>query len=72
MSFHYSGDNSYLIVNGKEIYKFKARNKNVNFPTQIWLGSISNKFDYYLIRYLINLNVSQKKYYLREMFIFFL
>ena len=28
----------------KEIYTFKADNKNVNFPTQLWLGSISDKF----------------------------
>ena len=28
---HYICDNSYLIVNGKEIYKFKASNKNFNF-----------------------------------------
>ena len=32
--------------NGKEIYKFKASNKNVNFPSQFCLGSISNKFNY--------------------------
>ena len=44
LSFHYSDDNSYLFVNGKEIFKFKANNKNVNFPTQFCLGSISNEF----------------------------
>ena len=32
LSLYYNGDNSYLFVNGKEIYKFKASNKNVNFP----------------------------------------
>ena len=32
-SLHYNGDNSYLFANGKEISKFKADNKNVNFPT---------------------------------------
>ena len=31
---HYNPGNSYLLVNGKEIFKFKADNKNVNFPTQ--------------------------------------
>ena len=36
--------NSQLYVNGKEIFKFKADNKNVNFPTQFCLGSISNGF----------------------------
>ena len=44
LSLHYNGDNSYLSVNGKETYKFKADNKNVDFPTQLCLGSISNKF----------------------------
>ena len=46
MSLHYNSDKSYLFVNGKGIYKFKASNKNVNFPSQFCLGSISNKFDY--------------------------
>ena len=32
-----------MFVNGKEIYKFKASNKNVKFSTQFCLGSISNK-----------------------------
>ena len=44
MSFHYNADNSYLFVNGKEIFKFKTENKNVNFPTQFCHGSISNIF----------------------------
>ena len=34
---HYNADNSYLFVNGKEIFKFKADNKNVNFQTQFSL-----------------------------------
>ena len=42
--FRYNTDNSYLFVNGKEIIKFKANNKNVNFPTQICSGSISDGF----------------------------
>ena len=33
LSLHYNDDNSYLFVNGKEIYKLKASNKNVNFPS---------------------------------------
>ena len=33
-----------LSVNGKEIFKFKANNKNVNFITQFSLRSISNGF----------------------------
>ena len=44
MNLHYNADNSYLFVNEKEIFKFKAENKNVNFPTQFFLGSISNGF----------------------------
>ena len=43
---HYNSDNSYLFVNRREIYKFKASNKNVNFPSQFCLGTIPNKFDY--------------------------
>ena len=31
LSLHYSDDNSYLYVNGKEIYIFKASKKNNNF-----------------------------------------
>ena len=44
MSLHYNVDNSYLLVNGKKIFKFKTENKNVNFPTQFCLGSICNGF----------------------------
>ena len=33
LSLHYIGDNSYLFVNRKQIFKFKANNRNVNFPT---------------------------------------
>ena len=41
---HYNVDNSYLLVNGKEIFKFKLDNKSVNFPTQFCLRSIANGF----------------------------
>ena len=44
MSLHYNDNNSYLFLNGKEIFKFKANNKNVNFPIQFFLGSIFNGF----------------------------
>ena len=44
LSLHYNADNSNLYVNGKEIFKFKADNKNINFPTQFCLRSISNGF----------------------------
>ena len=43
-SLRYNADNSCLFVNGKEIFKFKADNKNVNFATQFCLVSISNEF----------------------------
>ena len=41
---YYNADNTYLLLNEKEIFKFKDGNKNVNFPTQFCLGSISNGF----------------------------
>ena len=45
LSLLYKADNSYLFVNGKEIFNFKADNKNVsNFATPFCLGSISNGF----------------------------
>ena len=31
-----------FFVNGKEIFKFKADSKNVNFPTRFFLGGISD------------------------------
>ena len=33
-----------MFVNATEIFKFKVENKNVNFPTQFCLGSMSNGF----------------------------
>ena len=33
-----------MLVNRKEIFKFKADNKNINFPTQFYLGTTSNGF----------------------------
>ena len=33
-----------MFVNGKEVYRFKADNKNVNFPAQFCLGSVFNGF----------------------------
>ena len=44
LSLHYHADNSYLSLRGKEIFKFKADNKNVNFPARFCLGSISIRF----------------------------
>ena len=45
LSLHYNSDKTYLFVNGKKIYKFKPSHKNVSFPSQFFLGSISDKFD---------------------------
>ena len=33
-----------MLLNGREVFKFKANNKNDNFPIQFCLGSISNGF----------------------------
>ena len=44
LSLHYNAENSYLFVNVKEIFKFIAGNKNVNFPSRFCLGSISDGF----------------------------
>ena len=44
MNLHDSCDVFYLFVTRKEIYKFRANNKNVKFPTQFGLGSVSEKF----------------------------
>ena len=42
LSLHFNFDNGYLLVNGKEIFKFKTDNRNVNFATRFCFGSISN------------------------------
>ena len=44
LSLHHDADNSYLFVNGKKVFKFKANKKNVNFPTPFRQGSISVGF----------------------------
>ena len=40
LSLHYNGTNSYLFVNGAEIYKFKAKNFEI-LVGPICLGNIS-------------------------------
>ena len=40
LSLHYNGANSYLLVNGTEIYKFKAKNSEI-LVGPICLGNIS-------------------------------
>ena len=47
---NYNADDSYLFVNGKEIFKFKENNTNVTFSTQFCLRSISNRFSATLSR----------------------
>ena len=34
LNLDYNTDNSHLFVNGKDVFKFNADNKNFNFPTQ--------------------------------------
>ena len=41
LSLHYNGGNSYLFVNGTEIYKFKAKDSEIA-ATPLCLGNISN------------------------------
>ena len=60
LSLHYNGDNSYLLI--KNIYKPKADEKNVKFPTQFCFGSISEN---------LVLMPSQKKHHLKEIFMVF-
>ena len=43
MSLHYDGANSYLFVNGAEIYKFKAKDSEI-VATPLCLGNISKNF----------------------------
>ena len=40
LSLHYNGANSYLFVNGTEIYKFKAKDSEI-VTTPLCLGNIS-------------------------------
>ena len=43
-SLHHNSYNRHLFVNGKEFFKSKTDNQNVNFPTQFCLESLSNGF----------------------------
>ena len=42
-NLHYNGDNSYLFVNGTEIYKFEAKGSEIVAST-LCLGNISKDF----------------------------
>ena len=49
LSLHYNGDSSYLIVNSKEIHKFKAKESEiVSYP--LCLGGLSKDFGVGYIR----------------------
>ena len=43
MSLHYNGANSYLLVNGTEIHKFKAKGSEI-VVSSLCLGKISKDF----------------------------
>ena len=43
LSLHYNGTNSYLFVNGTEIYKFKAKDSET-VASSLCLGNISKDF----------------------------
>ena len=43
LSLHYDGANSYLFVNGTEIYKFKAKDSEI-LASPLCLGNISKDF----------------------------
>ena len=43
LSLHFNGANSYLFVNGTEIYKFKAKDSEI-VATPLCLGNISKDF----------------------------
>ena len=46
LSLHYNGANSYLFVNGTEIYKFKAKDSEV-VASPLCLGNISKDWSVY-------------------------
>ena len=43
LSLHYNGANSYLFVNGKEIYKFTVKDSMI-VPNNLCLGNVSKDF----------------------------
>ena len=59
LSLHYNGVNSYLFVNGIEIYKFKAKDSEI-VATPLCLGNISKDW---------SINNMKKKQNLMVMFI---
>ena len=57
LSLYYSGEDSYLFVNGKEVTKFKAKDSEIK-ASQLALGSISTSTN------LSNSNIEDNKLYL--------
>ena len=49
LSLHYNGANSYLFVNGEEIYKFKAKDSEV-IASPLCLGNISKDWSLDLMK----------------------
>ena len=43
LNLHYNDDNSYLSVNGKEIFRFKADNKNIRRIKQSTIKTLISK-----------------------------
>ena len=43
LSLHYNGVNSNLFVNGVEVYKFKAKDSEIN-TSPLCLGNVSRDF----------------------------
>ena len=46
LSLHYKGANTYILVNNIEIYKFKAKDFEIN-STPLCLGNVSKVFSVY-------------------------
>ena len=62
LSLHYNGANSYLFVNGTEIYRFKAKDSEI-VATPLCLGNISEDW---------STNNMKKKQVLTDMFMILL
>ena len=43
LSLHYNGGNSYMFVNGSDIYKFKTKSSEI-VASPLWLGNISKEW----------------------------
>ena len=71
MSLHYNEANSYLFVNGTEIYKFKAKDSEIS-ATLLCLGNISKDFSVDNMKktglngYVYDFNVDYDAIYLME------